>query len=202
MARRFMLLANPGAIGYCIGVVLISISSGYSQYFQFSQYNYTLLRVNPAVLGTSKFAYLDFDYRNQKTGGEYSLNSNFVSASVPLLNQSTGKPWSGVGVSLMDDRSAGVFKTQEIALSYAVNTRLSRYQQISLGVKGLYQTRRINLDGLYTESQYVPDRGFDQNAFSGEDFQKLQTNLYTFSAGLYWQQTDRKENVTRSEEVV
>ena len=148
------------------------------------------------MLGLNKYMALSLDSRSQKTGGDFNINSNFVSLNYPFLNRSTGRAWSGLGISMMDDRSGGIYQSQEAAISYAVNIRLSRYQIISLGFKGLFQTRRIDLDGYFTGQQYIPDRGFDQSLSNGEALTKYTNSFSTFSTGIYWQQIDRKENVT------
>ncbi|HEX5168146.1 MAG TPA: PorP/SprF family type IX secretion system membrane protein [Cyclobacteriaceae bacterium] len=166
----------------------------YGQYFHFSQINYTDQRINPAAVAISDYATLNFVHRNQKTGGDFNLNSSYVSAAYPFLSKRDGHRWSGIGISVLDDRSGGIFKTQEAALSFAINVPLSRWQTLTLGTKGLYQQRRINLDGVYTGMQYIPDRGFDEGAFSGEDFQQLQNSFFTFSMGGYWQMTDKAKN--------
>ncbi len=167
----------------------------HAQYFQFSQYNFTQQRVNPAWIGTNKYMSASLLSRTQSTGGDFSINSNQLSLQRPLLNRSTGRAWSGIGLTFLDDRSGGVFRTEEITLSYAVNIRLSRYRILSLGFKGLYQSRRISLDGYYTGSQYVPDRGFDGSLPSGETMNELTNSFSTFSTGLYWQQVDRQDEV-------
>lgn len=167
----------------------------HAQYFQFSQYNFTQQRVNPAWIGTNKYMSASLISRSQSTGGDFSIHSNQLSLQRPLLNRSTGRPWSGIGVTFLDDRSGGVFRTEEITVSYAVNIRLSRYRILSLGFKGLYQSRRISLDGYYTGSQYVPDRGFDGSLPSGETTNELTSSFSTFSTGLYWQQVDRQDQV-------
>jgi outer membrane protein OmpA-like peptidoglycan-associated protein len=95
-------------------------------------------------------------------------------------------------LSLHNDQAGGIFKTQEIALGYALHVRVSRYQTLSFGAKALYQSRKIGLDGFFTGSQYVPDRGFDPGRSSGENFSELRNSLKTFSAGLYWQEVDKK----------
>src|SRR3989337_1377243 len=174
-------------------IFICFIKTSHAQYFQFSQYNFTPQRINPAQVGSSSYAALSFDYRNQETDGGFHLISNTLNASYPLVS-STGKRWSGIGLSLLDDRSgqAGIFNTQEIGLSYAVNIPLSKYQNLSLGVKGLYQNRKIDLDGLYTGLQYVPDRGFNEGLLSGENLGQFYANYITFSAGVYWQQVDKK----------
>jgi len=144
------------------------------------------------MTGLTRYASAGTLYRHQQTGGDFSINSNFVSLAYPLLNASTGVPWSGIALSLHNDQSASIFKTQEIALGYAVHVRVSRYQTFSLGAKALYQSRKIGLDGFFTGSQYVTDRGFDLTRSSGENFPEIRNSFKTFSAGLYWQEVDKK----------
>jgi len=162
------------------------------QYFQYSQYNFTDQRINPGMVASSDHASATFIFRNQGTAGDIHLKSNMLSVAYPLLRRRDGKRWSGIGLSLMDDRSGGIFTVQEASLSYAINVFLSRFQFLSLGFKGLYQQRRVNLNGLYTGSQYIDDRGFDESLFNGESFGLLRSDFTTFSAGLYWQETDRQ----------
>ncbi len=187
------------SVNHCImrnfvaGLLICISSSCLAQYFQFSQYNFTPQRINPALVASSDFALLNFDYRNQATDGGFHLTSNSLNVSYPLQSRKGGR-WSGIGISLMDDRSgnAGIFATQEAALSYAVNIDVAKYESLSMGVKFLYQSRKIDARGLYTGSQYIPDRGFDESIDPGEDLGQLNNNFMTFSAGLHWHKTDKK----------
>ncbi|MBX2896407.1 MAG: PorP/SprF family type IX secretion system membrane protein [Cyclobacteriaceae bacterium] len=163
-----------------------------AQYFQYSQYNFTSLRVNPALAGNTNYAEATFLHRTQNTGGDFKIQSNFLSGSYPLLNPSTGKPWSGLGILVHSDRTAGVFQVQEAALSYAVHVAVGHLQTLSFGTSFLYQNRSVKLDGFTTGSQYVPDRGFDRFAFSGESFSQFRGSHVTFNMGLQWQQLNRK----------
>lgn len=177
-----------------IAVIMVFIGTPvFAQYFQFSQYNFTPQRINPALVASSDYATLDFDFRSQSTDGGFHLTSNMLNVSYPFLSRS-GRRWSGVGLSLMDDRTgaSGIFSTQEAALSYAASIEIARYQSLSLGVKILYQNRKIDLNGLNTGLQFIPDRGFDENAPAGEDLGSYRNSFMTFSAGLHWHQTDRK----------
>src|SRR5258706_102331 len=180
--RKYFLILLLAGVRYCAT----------AQYFQFSQYNFTTTRVNPGWLGLTKYATVDFDYRNQKTGGDFSINSNYFAIAYPLMRQSTGTPWSGIGISLMDDRSGGVFKTQEASLSYAVNISTGKYESLSIGFRGLMRSQRIDYSGLFTGSQYIDGRGFDPFAFNGENTGNLKVNYNTFSAGMLWMKTDRR----------
>lgn len=171
--------------------LLIALQAS-AQYFQFSQYNFTSQRITPTAPATSDYASLGFIYRNQGTANDIKLNSNLLSLSYPIINKNSGVRWSGIGVTLMDDRSGGIFNVQEATLSYAVNVFLNRYQSLSLGFKGLYQQRSIDLNGLYTGSQYVPDRGFDESIFIGENIGTLRSDFLTFSSGLSWQHINQE----------
>ena len=162
-----------------------------AQYFQFSQYQFTPQRINPALVASSDYAQVAFIYRNQSTGGGFRLSSNSLNAMYPLQSRE-GRRWSGIGISLLDDRSgqAGIFVTQEAGLAYAVNLFIASDQSLGLGVKALYQSRRIDLGGLFTGSQYIPDRGFDESLSPGENFGELKSDYFTFSMGLHWQKED------------
>jgi type IX secretion system PorP/SprF family membrane protein len=177
-------------------IVLIFIiavdRTAWGQYFQFSQYNFTDQRINPASVASSPNASVDIIYRSQSAAGDVKLKSAMVSATYPLISRQTGLPWSGIGVSVMDDRSGGIFQLQEASLSYAVRISLTRFQSLSLGMKSLFMQRSISMDGLFTGLQYVPDRGFDRFASNGENLATLRSSFVTFSAGMNWQQVDKK----------
>jgi type IX secretion system PorP/SprF family membrane protein len=122
--------------GGLVTIILVGLfARSQAQYFQFSQYNFSQQRINPALVGNTRYATVSLLSRTQKTGGDFNIMSNFLSSTYPLLNRSTGRPWSGIGITLMDDRSGGIFKTQEAALSYALHLRLNRFQLLSLDLK-------------------------------------------------------------------
>jgi type IX secretion system PorP/SprF family membrane protein len=180
-------------------LIVLLCSAGFvarGQYFQFSQFNFSKQRINPAYVASSNYASVSVLSRDQATDGGFHLNSNFINASYPLIARKSGKRWSGIGVSVMDDRSgtAGIFSTQEAALSYAINLSLSKQQSLSMGFKGLYHTQRLDASGLYTGSQYIPDRGFDESVSSGESLGEFRNQFFTLSAGLYWEEVDKKGN--------
>lgn len=177
-------------------VLIVAALPAPAQHFQFSQYNFTPQRINPALVAASNDAQLAFIYRNQATGAGFRLNSNSLNAMYPIQSRQ-GTRWSGVGLSLLDDRSgqAGMFVTQEAGVSYAVNIFLKPDQSLSLGTRVLYRGQRVDLGGLYTGSQYIPDRGFDEALSPGENFGELRSDYVTFSLGLHWQKEDKDGTV-------
>ncbi len=147
------------------------------------------------MIATTRYASASILSRTQNTAGDFAITSNFLSLVYPLVNRSTGKTVSGIGLTMMDDRSGGIFSNQEITLGYAINARLSKYSTLSIGFKGLFQTRSIGLEGLTTGLQYIEDRGFNTSAPNGESFSQLKSNYYTFSTGIHWQKVDKNENL-------
>jgi type IX secretion system PorP/SprF family membrane protein len=167
-----------------------------AQYFQYSQYNFTAQRYNPSIVGLTRYATAGTIYRRQQTGGDFSINSNFLSVTYPFLNSSTGQPWSGIAVSLHNDQSAAIFKIQEASVGYAMHFRLDKFTSLSFGLKALYQSQRIGLDGFYTGSQFIGgDRGFDITRSSGENFSQLRSSSMTYSAGTNIRKVDKKGRV-------
>lgn len=181
-----------------MSIVISQVS--YAQSFQFSQYNFTQQRINPAAVSMSDYARAAIDYRNQSTAGDFNLNSTYLELSYPLIASNGGKRWSGLGVSFLDDKAgqSGLFKISEIGLSYAVNVFLSENQTLNLGFRTVYQSRRVSFDGLFTGSQFVLGRGFDNALSSGESGAGLSQNFLSFSSGLAWQKLDKEgEQVAR-----
>ncbi len=167
------------------------------QYFQFSQYNFTRLRINPATTGISDYATAGLIYRNQNVGGETNLSSSNLELIYPILSRS-GVRWSGLGVSITDDRFGvgGIYNMQEIASAYAINVPLTKFSTLSVGFKGLYNIRGINTTGFYTGSQFVPGRGFIGESAADAGFEQVQKGFFTMSFGGYYQAVDRLGNTT------
>jgi type IX secretion system PorP/SprF family membrane protein len=182
---------------YLVAIILLGlVAPSHAQYFQFTQYNFSLQRINPALVGSTRYATASLLSRTQKTGGDFNVRSNLLSVTYPFLSRSTGQPWSGIGIALLDDRSGGVYTSQEVILSYALHLRIDRFQTLSMGFNGVLKTNRISLDGYNTSLQYIPDRGFNNSIPTGENIPELRETYHTFSAGVYWQQSDRKKMKT------
>jgi type IX secretion system PorP/SprF family membrane protein len=177
---------------FLIGFQLITLVAD-AQYFQFSQYNYTTQRINPAVVASSNYASADLIHRNQATGGDAALKSSMVSIACPFVNGRTGKRWSGVGVSLLDDRAQDLFLTQGVGLAYAINITPAKFQSLSIGFKGNYQTKRMNPEGLASGTADIPDRGFESFG-NGKNTALLRSEFLSFSSGIYWEQADEVED--------
>ena len=166
-------------------ILLNSGSVALGQYFQFSQYNLTDQRTNPAISSTLEYATVNMLHRNQQASDNFNLKSTFLSASYPFRR--TKGATSAISLSFLDDRAgeAGVFRTNSIGLSYSVSVPMRSGQQLGFGVKTDWQGRRVSLDGLFTGSQFIPGRGFEGVPSDGA-VDQFQASFFTWSAGFFW----------------
>lgn len=142
------------------------------------------------MAGASDFSSASLVIREQTTGSNLKIRSLNVTAMHPVLD-SKGNRRGGFGLSMLDDRNESIFRIQEVSLSSAINIMTGKNHSLGVGVKGLFQQRRVSFAGLVTDAQYVPGRGFDPSAFNGETVQLFNSEFFTFSAGLLWQKTDK-----------
>lgn len=173
----------------------LSIQLGQAQQFNFSQYNFTDQRVNPALVGIGNYWKLGGIHREQNTGPDFDIKSTAIAGSYPFVKANDAGVFGGLGITLLDDK-AGVgqsFKIQEVGLSYAMQVRLGANQQLALGVSGFYQTRKFGLDDLITNSQFIPGRGFDTSLDNGETSGQLQRSFYRTGVGLHWEKRDEND---------
>lgn len=176
-------------------IISLLVLFGFSvlaQRYQFSQNNYSLMRVNPASISLSDYAIVSSIYRSQQSVTDVQLNSLFLSAKYPLIKSNGGRRWSSIGFSFAQDNAGldGVFETDELGVTYAFNFDLASNQTFNLGLTGDYRSRKVNTDNLTTGSQFVPGLGFDQGLDSGEDLTAFNGNYVSLGAGVVWQQLD------------
>ena len=176
------------------GWMLFSVSQGVrAQEVTFSQYRMAPLSLNPAEVAASSDWRTIAHYRRQQMAGDVGFRSTQFSLMRPLY---WGKRrYAGIGLSVLDDRSAGPgwFRFQRVGLSVAYNVPLKRRQYLSLGVQTRLQSKRITLDGVRTGSQFRPGSGFDPALGSGEGANGLQTSYFSVDAGGLWYAVDRHE---------
>ena len=164
-----------------------------AQEVTFSQYRMAPLSLNPAEVATSPDWRAIAHYRRQQMAGDVGFRSTQFSLMRPLY---WGKRrYAGVGLSVLDDRSAGPgwFRFQRVGLSVAYNVPLKQRQYLSLGVQTRLQSKRITLDGVRTGSQFRPGSGFDPALSSGEAVNGWQTSYFSVDAGGQWYAVDRHE---------
>ncbi len=154
------------------GVLLTS----FAQDIHFSQYYATPLVTNPAntgnIDGTFRIAGI---YRNQwlsviPGGTPYSTMG--ASFDMPILKGKIGYDQMGVGLSVVNDRSAaGALTNLSVMASFAYHKVLDSYNRhsLGLGIQGGIVQKRLDYSKLLFENQFVDTQvGFDPSSFNGE----------------------------------
>ncbi len=163
-----------------------------AQYFQFTQYQFTPQRVNPAWVA-DPYAKIDFNYRRQATATNMAIQSNALSLNYPVFHPKNKNVMAGIGVFGLDDRntSAGVLINQEFGISSALSVQIADDQALALGFEGIYRFSRLTYLGFTTGSQYLDGIGFDPSAANGEQGSYWQSSAWSFGTGLRWQKLNK-----------
>jgi len=175
---------------YC-GLLFISTATQ-AQYFNFSQYDQTPLRVNPAYVVASDYEQVNLIYRNQNTAAEFDMNTGSLSYQRPIRFKKSGRYNMGIGVSALNDRTGGatLLNNQHLGLSTGGNINLNKSNVLSIGFSGMLKRKHFSLDGLTSGFQYNDINGFDPKNFIGEDFSSESKISVGINAGLLWQKKD------------
>ena len=172
-------------------VLLLFNTDLHSQYFNFSQYNQTPLRVNPAYVAASDYEQFNLIYRDQNTSERSRHKSGGLSYQRPFGLRKSGWPFLGIGLFALNDRSGNqaLINTQNYGISTGVNIRLSENQSLSFGMSGMIKNMRFSLDNLTTGSQYNPVSGHNPDASIGEGFSDQSKTTFGLSTGVLWLKT-------------
>lgn len=172
----------------CLGIIA---GSSFGQNFMHALYEYTPNRVNPAFASSDNFQKGMFIFRNQYASEDIKFMTSYAEGNHPIFNEE--RRWSGVSVSLMNDRNYGaeIYSLNQISASYAISVPLQKYTEFSIGLNSSFQSKSLNTQQLTTGSQYVEYFGFDPNLPSGEGLGTINKNYFSFAFGLSWQKVDR-----------
>lgn len=180
-----------------IVIALTTPKVTWGQYYQYSQYNYSDQRVNPGAISQSDFATAGLIFRTQRSIADVELNSFMFSAKYPFIARNGGDRWSALGITFAEDKAGlgGLFETNELGVTYALNFSAGKKGMLSIGNRVNYQSRRINPQSLVTGNQFVPGVGFDNGIDSGENLGEGNTNFFTISTGVSWEKKDKKDGL-------
>lgn len=172
----------------CLGIIA---GSSFGQNFMHALYDYTPNRVNPAFASSDDYQKGMFLFRNQYASEDIKFMTSYAEGNHPIFNEE--RRWSGVSVSLMNDRNYGaeIYSLNQISASYAISVPLQKYSEFSIGLNSSFQSKSLNTQALSTGSQYVEYFGFDPNLPSGEAQGTINKNYFSFAFGLSWQKVDR-----------
>lgn len=167
---------------FAIAALVLPLSVS-AQDFAFSQYHYTPVLTNPAMLGIQEGINLSANYRNQQFRSGMSLSTPMFNVTYPLFNGGDEQS-ATIGLSVINDNNANFLVTSGVVLAGAYNVRLSN-SMITFGLQGAFFQRRIDVTDLSTAAQF--DQGiFNPSLPNGEMTNTVTGGFPTFGGGAMW----------------
>lgn len=158
------------------------------QNISYSQYQYTPLYTNPAMLAMKSEASFSFIHRTEQLTSDVQFNTSALMGTYAFVNKKTNKRSGGAGISAVKDVQVGgdAFKVQGVSAGYAYNLPVMKNHFVSFGLQAGYFERRISGDSYTTGSQWIDNVGFDRSAPIGEVFLDDRKTYFTISSGIMW----------------
>ena len=172
-----------------------------AQSAMFSQYYFSPINVNPALLGTSSHLKVGVQHRSQWRNLDNPHQASMLSVAKPVTLPKATQPTGGIGLSLINE-SVGAnrfYRSFGINLGAAYNLALDRKrtQQLSFGLLGGFTQRRLNLGQLRWGSQYDPSVGYNPEITPSVGLLNDQVSFATFSAGVVYYYNPSRELLLR-----
>lgn len=169
------------ALLLCLGLPVVQ-----AQDFSFSQYHNTPLLTNPGMLGNMNQTTALVNYRNQRLKSGEQLTTPMLSLALPIFDSLTHR--ASFGLTLINDDQAKFVMTNGGLLGGAFNIGLGR-SQLSIGLQGGYFQRRVDANGLSTDSQFQGGV-FNPSLPTGESMTGQTASFFTAGGGLHWSLPD------------
>ena len=187
--------------GYLVGVLLLWSGAAGAQSAMFSQYYFSPMNVNPALLGTQPHATIGAQHRSQWRNLERPYQASMFSVVKPVTLPTAAQQTGGIGVTLVNE-SVGtnrLYRSLEANLGAAYNLSLDRERTrlLSFGLQGGFTQRRLNPGQLRWGSQYDPTVGYDPNRISSVGVLNERVSFASFSAGLVYYYNPSQELLLR-----
>lgn len=188
-----------------LGLLWCAQASVVAQDFNMTQYHYTPLLTNPAMVASTNDRQIFLNYRNQPNVADENYRFFMATGTFALINRATQKRWGGVALGFANDQNGTFLRTNGLTGAFAYNLTLGNHflgkktdssytknwgaHHISFGAQGGYFQRSIRFDNLTTDSQFL-NGTVNPNAGLGEDAANTSQSYFTGSAGLMWYAED------------
>ena len=186
---------------YLLGGLLLWSNTAAAQSAMFSQYYFSPMNVNPALLGASSHSMVGVQHRSQWRNLDYPHQASMLSIVKPVNLSKPAQQTGGVGLSLVNE-SVGTnrfYRAFGIHLGAAYNLSLDRKrnQLISFGLQGGFTQRRLNPGQLRWGSQYDPGVGYNPEIAPSVGLLSDQVGFVSFSAGIVYYYNPSRELLLR-----
>lgn len=165
-----------------------------AQSFNFSQYMNTSAALNPSLPALEQEMAVRLNFRRQSIGNWNATQSSVFSAYYPWLASKGRGPTATAGLMLLNDKVAPVnglsFLSLGVPLSFAVS--LNKWQRLSFGLMPVYNSHRMNHDGLSTISQYSKERGYNPLLPLNEPLLDARASYLSWNAGISWNRKNKR----------
>lgn len=169
------------------------VASVQAQNLNFSQYYYTPFLTNPAMIAKDNALSLNFGFRQQQALSGQKFTTPMVSGIIPFLQSKKSARRAAIGLSVISDQEGEFLVNQGGMLSLAYNIQVGKMKgyplQLSFGAQGGFFSRRLDLNGVVTNSQ-ISNGVIDNTQALGENFDGNTLNTMSFASGLYFHATD------------
>ena len=186
---------------WLLGALLLGSGSSMAQSAMFSQYYFSPMNVNPALLGTQSHPMVGVQHRAQWRNLDHPHQASLLSVVKPVTLPKATQPTGGVGLSLMNESVGAnrLYRSLGINLGAAYNLALDRKrtQLLSFGLQGGFIQRRLNPGQLRWGSQYDPAVGYTPETAPSVGLLNDQVGFATFRAGLVYYYNPSRELLLR-----
>ncbi len=170
-------------VALCCGICFVGTSI--AQDVNFSLYQFTPTLVNPASVGAYSTAQVLLGYRSQWKSSEGNYSTPILTGILPFSTK-TGMRKGGIGFTAYNDKAGQTIYTQNtgVNVSVAYNATLGKTLQLSFGVSGGFNQRKLAADNALTESQYNGTAGLNSGLSNGEEGGRASKNYFDVGTGL------------------
>ena len=167
----------------------------------FSQYYFSPLNVNPALLGTQSHGMAGVQHRTQWRNLANPHQASALSLAKPVFLSGSLRQAGGIGLSLVNETvgTDRFYRATGINLGAAYNLSLNQRQTrlLSFGLQGGFTQRRLYLDRLQWGSQYDPAVGYNPEISPSIETLNDRVGFATFTAGLTYHYNPSRELLLR-----
>jgi len=156
----------------------------YGQDIHFSQYDYSPLNLNPALIGgfNGEFRFV----ANQRSQWS-SVSAPYSTYGLSVDAKRIFKSPVNAGISIYQDKAGDSdFSTFNVGLGGSYGLKLDSLQTLTLGLQPTFTQRSINYNKLQFDNQYNGSQ-YDASLSNGESFGNQGYSSFNLHTGLSWQ---------------
>ena len=182
---------------YLSALLLLGPHALMAQSAMFSQYYFSPMNINPALLGTQSHLMAGIQHRSQWRNLDSPYRANTLSVVNPITLPQAIHQTGGIGLSLVDE-SVGthrMYGSLSVQLGAAYNIGLDRkqHQLLSFGLQGGFTQRKVDHTQLQWGSQYDPMIGYNPEIAPSVGLPNDQISFASFGAGLVYYYNPARE---------